>query len=43
MLEAVVKEIADPREVLDIGCGTAQLLKRAASLRPSSQIIGVDP
>ena len=43
MLEAAAKEVAHPREVLDIGCGTGQLLKKAASLWPSSQIIGVDP
>ena len=43
MLEVGAKEIAHPREVIDMGCGTAQLLKRAASLWPSSQILGVDP
>jgi SAM-dependent methyltransferase len=32
-----------PREVLDVGCGTGALLRRAASRFPDAELVGVDP
>ncbi|SRR6266511_3298006 len=32
-----------PREVLDVGCGTGALLRRAASRFPEAELVGVDP
>ncbi len=43
MLDVVAKEIATPNTVLDIGCGTGQLLSKARALYPSAQLFGVDP
>src|SRR6266508_2407925 len=32
-----------PREVLDVGCGTGALLRRAAGRFPDAELVGVDP
>lgn len=32
-----------PREVLDVGCGTGALLRRAASRFPEAELVGIDP
>lgn len=45
MLDLVAHEVAtnQPRNIIDVGCGTGRLL-RAASIRwPEAQLIGVDP
>jgi ubiquinone/menaquinone biosynthesis C-methylase UbiE len=43
MLDVVAKEIAAPNTILDVGCGTGQLLSKARALYPSSQLFGIDP
>ena len=43
MLDVVTNEIAEPKTVLDIGCGTGQLLHKARALYPSAQLLGIDP
>jgi len=43
MLDIVTKELATPKTVLDIGCGTGQLLHKAHALYPSAQLFGIDP
>lgn len=43
MLDVVTGEIAAPKTILDIGCGTGKLLEKARSLHPSAQLIGIDP
>lgn len=35
--------VHQPVEVLDVGCGTGKLLRRAAIYWPEAQLIGVDP
>lgn len=34
--------IASPKAVLDVGCGTGQLMRRMAKTFPGAQILGVD-
>jgi ubiquinone/menaquinone biosynthesis C-methylase UbiE len=43
MLNVVTNEIAAPNTVLDVGCGTGRLLRKAHALYPSAQLFGVDP
>ncbi len=43
MLDVVTNEIATPKTVLDIGCGTGQLLHKAHAIYPSAQLYGIDP
>ena len=43
MLNVVSKENAAPDTILDIGCGTGQLLNKAHTLYPTAQLFGVDP
>jgi len=43
MLNAVTNEIAAPKTVLDVGCGTGRLLRKARALYPSAQLLGIDP
>jgi ubiquinone/menaquinone biosynthesis C-methylase UbiE len=33
---------ADPRKILDLGCGTGLLLERAASRWPDARLVGID-
>lgn len=33
---------ANPRVILDVGCGTGRLLRRAAAVWPDAQLVGVD-
>src|SRR5260370_11758130 len=35
--------VHQPVSVLDVGCGTGKLLRRAATYWPEAQLIGVDP
>jgi len=45
--EATIAEAAlvchDPKAVLDVGCGTGQLLRRLANRYPDADLVGVDP
>jgi ubiquinone/menaquinone biosynthesis C-methylase UbiE len=43
MLDVVTKEVGVPNNILDIGCGTGQLLHKAFALYPSAQLFGIDP
>ncbi len=43
MLDVVTNEIAAPNTVLDVGCGTGRLLRKARALYPSAQLVGIDP
>ena len=36
------REVAEPKAILDIGCGTGVLLRRLASIYPQAQLVGVD-
>jgi len=40
---AAARRVADPQTVLDVGCGTGGLLRKAKEMFPSAQLIGVDP
>jgi ubiquinone/menaquinone biosynthesis C-methylase UbiE len=43
MIDAATDEIATPKTVLDIGCGTGRLLQKAHAIYPSAQLYGIDP
>ena len=43
MLNVVTNEIAAPNTILDVGCGTGRLLRKALALYPSAQLFGIDP
>jgi ubiquinone/menaquinone biosynthesis C-methylase UbiE len=43
MLDVAVNVVSAPRSILDVGCGTGQLLIKAAARWPSAQLAGVDP
>jgi ubiquinone/menaquinone biosynthesis C-methylase UbiE len=43
MLDVVTNEIAAPNTLLDVGCGTGQLLHKAHALYQSAQLFGIDP
>ncbi|HEX8753127.1 MAG TPA: class I SAM-dependent methyltransferase [Solirubrobacterales bacterium] len=42
-LEAASRELPRPQCVLDVGCGTGQLLRRASASFPGAGLVGVDP
>ena len=44
MIEMVVAEAPgiNPKVILDVGCGTGRLLRRAAATWPEAQLVGVD-
>jgi ubiquinone/menaquinone biosynthesis C-methylase UbiE len=42
-LEAVNQALPSPGRLLDVGCGTGQLLRRAAASFPDAHLVGVDP
>ena len=37
------REIGPVKAVLDVGCGTGQLLRRASERFPGAELVGVDP
>ena len=45
MVETVAAEAPNlnPRVILDVGCGTGRLLRRASSSWPEAQLVGLDP
>ena len=45
MVNTVAAELpgVDPKVVLDVGCGTGRLLRKAASFWPDAKLVGVDP
>ncbi len=43
MLNVATNKIAAPNTILDVGCGTGQLLRKARELYPSAQLFGIDP
>ena len=43
MLRVISAEIATPSTILDVGCGTGRLLRKAAALFPSARLFGIDP
>lgn len=43
MLNVVTREIGAPQTILDVGCGTGRLLRKARALYPSAQLLGIDP
>jgi ubiquinone/menaquinone biosynthesis C-methylase UbiE len=43
VLRMVANEVAEPKSILDVGCGTGRLLRAAHVRWPNAQLIGVDP
>jgi trans-aconitate methyltransferase len=41
-LRLALQLLPQARRVLDVGCGTGQLLRRARSYFPTAQLVGVD-
>ncbi|HUB07630.1 MAG TPA: methyltransferase domain-containing protein [Myxococcales bacterium] len=41
-LNAATDAGADPKVILDVGCGTGRLLERAAERWPAAQLVGID-
>lgn len=41
-LDAARRELPRPGRVLDVGCGTGRLLRRAAAVFPAAELVGVD-
>jgi ubiquinone/menaquinone biosynthesis C-methylase UbiE len=42
VIECAKKYVKDPSEILDIGCGTGQLLRKIASAYPGAVLTGID-
>jgi ubiquinone/menaquinone biosynthesis C-methylase UbiE len=42
-LVLAAETVQQPANVLDVGCGTGKLLRRASTYWPQAQLIGVDP
>lgn len=43
ILALAANTVQAPESILDVGCGTGKLLRRAAALWPQAHLIGVDP
>ncbi len=43
VLDLAAAEVASPRAILDVGCGTGRLLRAAAARFPAAQLTGLDP
>jgi ubiquinone/menaquinone biosynthesis C-methylase UbiE len=42
-LDLAARLVAQPASILDVGCGTGKLLRRASARWPQARLIGVDP
>ena len=43
MLNVVANEASEPQSILDVGCGTGRLLRKAGARWPAARLIGADP